>query len=339
MKKLIENSVIINQKSQYITIIFFLITFLFSIGQQKTNPNNQSEELGKVTWYRDYDEALKKAKSENKDVLILFQEVPGCSTCRNYGHNVLSHPLMVEAIEDQFIPLAIYNNKEGKDKQILQLYNEPSWNNPVVRIVNAKGENVVNRIAGNYSAKALYSTMTTSLEKANKPIPEYMKLLETELLNSNNNTIKETYFKMYCFWTGEKHLGKVDGVLSTEAGFMGGHEVVKVKFDPNKVNQKNLSVHAKQANFSPITKSNYRTASNDVKYYLKHTNYKFLPLTELQKTKINSALGLGVSPNKYLSPKQLKWLNEIKHSKTKQYVLFNQDFFKAWDKKNSITTN
>lgn len=339
MKKLIENSIIINQKSQYITVIFLFIAFLFSIGQQKTNPNNQSEELGKVTWYRDYDEALNKAKAENKEVLILFQEVPGCSTCRNYGHNVLSHPLMVEAIEDQFIPLAIYNNKGGKDKQILQLYNEPSWNNPVVRIVNAKGENVVNRIAGNYSAKALYNAMVTSLEKANKFIPEYMKLLGTELLASNNNTIKETYFKMYCFWTGEKHLGKVDGVLSTEAGFMGGYEVVKVKFDPNKVNQKDLAIHAKQANFSPITKSNYRTASNDVKYYLKHTNYKFLPLTELQKTKINSALGHGMSPDKYLSPKQLKWLNEIKRSKTKQYVLFNQDFSKAWGQKNNIAVN
>ena len=47
--------------------------------------------------------------------MLLFQEVPGCSTCRNYGHNVLSHPLMVEAIESLFVPLAIFNNKEGKE--------------------------------------------------------------------------------------------------------------------------------------------------------------------------------------------------------------------------------
>lgn len=337
MKKHIKNPLIISQQLKHLTIIIIVMCFFSVSGQQKTNPNNQSEELGKVTWYRDYDEALNKAKAENKEVLILFQEVPGCSTCRNYGNNVLSHPLMVEAIENLFIPLAIYNNKGGKDKQILQLYNEPSWNNPVVRIVNAEGDNVVNRISGNYSAKALYNAMKTALGKANKSTPEYMKLLGSELTSATDT--KETYFKMYCFWTGEKHLGKVDGVLSTEAGFMGGHEVVKVKFDPNIVNQSKLTAHAKQANFSPITKSSYRTANNDVKYYLKHTNYKFLPLTELQKTKINSALGRGTSPDRYLSPKQLKWLNSMKHSQTKQTVLFNQDFNKAWNKKNSVVLN
>ena len=309
-----------------------------SFGQQRTNPNNQSEELGKVSWLRDYDEALALAKTQNKNVLILFQEVPGCSTCRNYGHNVLSHPLMVEVIESEFIPLAIYNNKSGKDKQILQLYNEPSWNNPVVRIVNSKGHNLVNRISGKYSAKALYNAMDEALQNANKITPEYMKLLGEELFAVNNN-VKETYFKMYCFWTGEKHLGKVDGVLSTEAGFMGGHEVVKVKFNPNQIDYSMLVSHAKSANFSPIHKTNYRRSSNDVKYYMQHTLYKFLPLTELQKTKINSALGRGLSPNKYLSPKQLSWLNELKHTDKKNDVLYNKEFTRAWEEKNALASD
>ena len=72
----------------------------------------QSEELGQVHWYRSYDKAL----------AVAAKEVPGCSTCRNYGHNVLSHPLMVEAIESLFVPLAIFNNKSGKDKNILDQY-------------------------------------------------------------------------------------------------------------------------------------------------------------------------------------------------------------------------
>ncbi len=322
------------QQIKYVVSIVLLFCGVIATAQHKTNPNNQSEELGKVTWHRDYDEALERAKAEDKDVLILFQEVPGCSTCRNYGHNVLSHPLMVEAIENVFVPLAIYNNKGGKDKQILQLYNEPSWNNPVVRLVNAKGDNVVERISGNYSAKALYYAMEDALKKANKPVPEYMKLLGAEL--SATKHTEETYFEMYCFWTGEKHLGNANGVLATEAGFMGGHEVVKVKFDPNIIDKKQLTTHAKKANFNPIAKSAYRTASNDVKYYLKRSNYKFLPLTELQKTKINSALGRGINPNKYLSPKQLDWLESLKESKTKQNILFNTEFVKAWDIKNSI---
>ena len=85
---------------------------------QKKNPI----ELGQVNWLRDFDSAIKQAKNQDKPIFILFQEVPGCATCRNYGQNVLSHPLIVEAIESLFVPLAIYNNKRGKDAEVLRYY-------------------------------------------------------------------------------------------------------------------------------------------------------------------------------------------------------------------------
>ena len=338
MKNIDRQKKTINQR------LFFIITFITLISvnlisaQERTTPNNQSEELGVVSWYRDYDTALELAESQNKEVLILFQEVPGCATCRNYGHNVLSHPLMVEAIENLFVPLAIYNNKGGKDKQILQKYKEPSWNNPVVRIVNKDGENAVNRIAGNYSAIALYKAMQESLVKSGKPIPGYMKLLGDELFASNNKSEKEIYFKMYCFWTGEKELGKIEGVLSTEAGFMGGHEVVKVKYDAEVIDKSKIAKYVNKVNFTPIAKSNYRTANNDIQYYLEHTNYKYLPLTDLQKTKINSALGRGKQAEQYLSPKQLMWLKALNRSNKRNEVLFNKDFVMAWNKKSTLAS-
>jgi hypothetical protein len=34
-------------------------------------------ELGKITWLRDFDMGMAKAKKEKKPVLLLFQEVPG----------------------------------------------------------------------------------------------------------------------------------------------------------------------------------------------------------------------------------------------------------------------
>ena len=100
--------------------------------------NPDPVELGKVHWIRNLDEAKLKSQRECKPILILFQEVPGCATCRNYGSDVLSQPLIVEAIETYFIPLAIYNNKGGHDGEVLLMYNEPAWNNPVVRIVDEK---------------------------------------------------------------------------------------------------------------------------------------------------------------------------------------------------------
>tara|TARA_B110000259_G_C13981203_1_gene388689 strand:- start:623 stop:934 length:312 start_codon:yes stop_codon:yes gene_type:complete len=92
-------------------IPFILIQSAPLFGQEKTNIQTQNEELGKVQWYRNYGEAVAVAKKENKAIVILFQEVPGCATCRNYGHNVLSHPLMIEGLENSFVPLAIFNNK------------------------------------------------------------------------------------------------------------------------------------------------------------------------------------------------------------------------------------
>ena len=98
----------------YILLSFFLFACNVN-AQQKTTPTNQSEELGKVSWFRNYQEALDSAQVQKKAVLILFQEVPGCSTCRNYGHNVLSHPLMTEAIENLFVPCLLYTSDAADD--------------------------------------------------------------------------------------------------------------------------------------------------------------------------------------------------------------------------------
>ena len=131
--------------------IFFLFAFKSNDSQQGKTftkmENGNHEELGKVIWERDFEKGLVKSKIENKPVFLLFQEVPGCSTCRNYGNNVLSHPQIVEAIETLFVPVAIFNNKKGKDAAVLKMYNEPSWNNPVVRIVDTEKKNIVNRVS------------------------------------------------------------------------------------------------------------------------------------------------------------------------------------------------
>jgi len=312
---------------------YFLLSFLCisMSAQEKTSPTNQSEELGAVSWYRNYEEVVLLAKKENKSVLILFQEVPGCATCRNYGHNVLSHPLMVEAIEHLFVPLAIYNNKGGEDAKILKQFNEPTWNNPVVRIVDAEGQNLVERVAGNYSSIGLYEAMEMALQKTNQPVPEFMRLFGEEIFADQKSRTKETYFKMYCFWSGEGHLGQKEGVLSTEAGFMGGHEVVKVEFDEAKISEKELANYAEKGNCEPIKKDGTYRTDKDPQYYLKQTNYRYLPLTDLQKTKINSAIGHKESPEKYLSPSQKMWLEQINKS-NKNQVLYTEDFCEAWKK-------
>ena len=122
-----------------------------------------------------------KVQKTNKPILILFQEIPGCSTCK----------IMVETSflilcgnrshwTEFFIPLAIYNNKSGKDHEVLQFFNEPAWNNPVVRIVDSKLNDICERLNGNYSSFGLISKINASFVKRGKAVPEYLRLLEEE---------------------------------------------------------------------------------------------------------------------------------------------------------------
>lgn len=324
-----KNSALILMKSKIQFILCLLLTSNLLLAQKTTDPYNQNEELGKVRWLRDYDTAIALAKKENKDVLILFQEVPGCSTCRNYGHNVLSHPLMVEAIENSFIPLAIFNNKGGKDAQILRKYNEPSWNNPVVRIVDSNGDDVVKRIGNDYSALRLCESMQQAIEEKGQKIPKYINLLAQEL---SVKKAHKAYYKMSCFWSGEKELGKLTDVLNTESGFINYSEVVEVTYDPKELTKKALDTYATSNGMIVIdNQQSYQSSSKDTHYYLQQTKFKYIPLTKIQQTKINSALGDGKPTLHFLSPTQLKWFKAIKNNTDE--VLFHISFAKAWTKK------
>ena len=317
---------------QYICLILVSLMFHQSFAQQRTNSLDQATELGKVSWYRNYDQALQLAEQQDKAVLLLFQEVPGCSTCKNYGQQVLSHPLLVEAIEDLFIPLVIYNNKGGADKKVLQRYREPSWNNPVVRIIDQQGADLVDRVSGNYTSLGLYHAMLVALKAEGKSVPKYVQLLGEELKAMNSAHTQMAYFKMYCFWSGEGHLGAANGVVATVPGFMKGHEVVQVQYDERVISEVQLIEYAKRANCSWMKNNGAFRTDKDPQYYLKHTNYKYLPLSPIQRSRINSALGQKGQARDFLSPRQKRWLDQLSGSKKKLEVLYEQDFRAAWEK-------
>lgn len=297
---------------------------------QRTDPKSQPGELGSIAWYRSYQEALDQAKKQNKSVLLLFQEVPGCSTCKNYGQNVLSHPIITEVIQNEFIPLVIYNNKSGTDAEVLKMYNEPSWNNPVVRIIDSEGKNIVERISGHYNKEILLIRMTTALQLT-RTVPGYLELFNTEYLTDPSDIQTETY-SMYCFWSGEATLGNVDGVIRTEPGFQNSREVVRVWYDSRYVKAHELNSVAKSNNYTPMaSKSGFRT-DNTPQYHLSKSNYKYLPLSHTQKSRINSALANGGNPSQFLSPTQNNYLDFIKQARNnkKLKVLYTEELENSW---------
>ncbi len=324
--------------------VVVLLVFLFSSffgGSQSSkwlSKNNNPIELGKVSWERDYSLALSQSKKTGKPLFILFQEVPGCGTCQRYGHHVMSHPFIVEAIETHFVPLVIYNNKGGADKKILRKFNEPSWNNPVVRIIDSDENELVSRISGKYSVGSVLTGIINAMHKTGLTIPAYLSDFHTQVVSKN--VLNEVNFGMYCFWSGEKNIGAIGGVFSTEAGFMNGGEVVKIKYDPNIIDLESLKKEAdktrnaervfvsdpREYNLDNLEKSGRFRLDKESKYYLYNSKYSKIPMTEYQAMRINSVLGHGKNPMGLLSPRQQYLLNHLSSNKKN----YNRDFKESW---------
>ncbi len=191
-------------------------------------------EIGRVAWLRDLDEGLARAKEAGKPVLLLFQEVPGCSGCREFGRDVLANPKMVAAIETHFIPVFIPNNQPGKAAEVLKQYGEPAWNFQVVRFLAADGKDLIPREDKIWTVPALAARMVRSLEKAGLPASEALQELAGR--RAEPTPVRQTVvFAQACFWTGEMWLGQIEGVERTEAGFFEGREVTMVEFDPQRL--------------------------------------------------------------------------------------------------------
>lgn len=207
-------------------------------------PVDNAVEIGLVRWQRDFPGSLAAAGRSGKPILLLFQEVPGCIGCQTFGAEVLSHPLLVEAIEDNFIPVLVYNNRgSGMDKELLERFAEPSWNFQVMRFLNGQGEDIIPRKDRVWTVAETAARMVWSLEASNRPVPRYLYNLVLEEDRDNQRLLP---FAMFCFWTGEYSFGGIDGVVGTEAGFYQGREVTLVRYYRHRLSQDELIRQAAQ---------------------------------------------------------------------------------------------
>jgi hypothetical protein len=303
-----------------------------AISSPETSESETSQtpvEFGQVGWKDDYDAAVSLSRETGKPLMILFQEVPGCLTCRNFGGGPLSHPLVIDGAQE-FIPVVVKNNVEGRDREILNLYDEPTWNNPVVRFCDADGKDLIARKGGVYTTGELLQRMIASLEAAERPVPKYLELAAFEYAPTKREWAT---FGMFCYWVGEQKLGRLPGVLSTQIGMLPGSEVVDVQFDPTVTSYEELlaealklecarKVFARTEQQQTIalaagatnvihTDEETDTSTQQQHHLFYHKKYHYLPLTALQATKLNSAIANNEDPDLWLSPTQLELKDRI----------------------------
>ena len=75
----------------------------------------------------------------------------------------------MKSIESQFIPLLVYNNKGGRDGELLKKYKESSWNFPVVRFVDGTGHDLLDRQDQIYTVEGIRKRMKRALALARAP--------------------------------------------------------------------------------------------------------------------------------------------------------------------------
>lgn len=245
----------------------------------------------------------------------------------------MSHPLLVECIESQFVPGLIYNNKKI-DAQKLARFQEPAWNNPVIRFLSPDLTDLLPRKDRVWSTAEVTARLIEALKAAKRKVPNYLNLVRLE---SSNQTAVAT-FAMHCYWEGEVQFGKLAGVKETSSAWYDGKEIVNVTFDPTITSYKQLvqtaiKVRCASTIYVRDPKQEWTARSlakdqvqsidakefgkpakpSDQKYYLRLSPLSLLPLTQVQRVRINSALGTRADPAKFLSPQQVKadqWLKK-----------------------------
>ena len=242
---------------------------------------------------------------------------------------MLAQPRVIEILENDFIPVAIYNNAGGYDKKILNHFNEPSWNYQVMRFLDADLKDIIPRKDKVWDVRGTLNRMAKALEVSKKSSQGSAKKSESSSQAASN---KVAAFAMYCFWTGEAKLGSLDGVTETEAGFYDGHEVVVVKYNDKEIDLLTLVGEAEKFDCASAVylpdaadrklvkdKTRLRTVKNfdfssgyrrapesDQKRQLSSAKsmLKKLDLTPQQWTKLNSRGVSGDSVRELLSPSQ-----------------------------------
>lgn len=267
-----------------------------------------------VAWEDDLDTAMARSAESCRPVLALYHgpdRGPGAA-------GLTSQPLVAEAAEDLFIPLA--------------LPADDAYGGAACRIFDAGGQDLVAPATAMEAPGELARMMIEALEDGDGGAPQWLRLVAAETGAGERRMLS---LAMFCYWEGEAKLGDLDGVLATRSGMMGDDEVVEVVYDPAVLGFEMLVESARKLDCAsavyahtagdlalarglvgdlakPAPERARMVADDQVKYALKRTPMARLPLTPLQAARINADIRLGPDPRRWLSPRQLKLLDAVK---------------------------
>jgi len=202
----------------------------------------------------------------------------------------------------------------------------------VLRFFSDGGKELLPRSDGVYAPGAVAARLCKALQAAGRPVPAYLRLAAEEL---DAGPGERAVFSMACFWRGEGVLGSIQGVRSTRAGRLAGREVVEVEYAPERVSFSELLTLAHTEgcadrvwvprgarleearrvlgrNAGELDEEPRPAAADDHEYYLRRSPYGLLPLTPLQRVRVNARLADARDAQDLLSPDQRALLARVR---------------------------
>lgn len=226
------------------------------------------------------------------------------------------------------MPVLVYNDRGGRDAELLERYEEPSWNNPVVRFFaagedGAPGRELLPRRDAVWDGQAVAERVIAALRAAERPVPRWLDLAVEELAPG---PFARAVLAMPCFWRGEAVLGSIAGVRSVRAGHLDGNEVVDLTYDPARLPLRELLTlaategcavrvwvpagslavaRAEVGDRARLLDVEPRVAAgSDHEHDLARSPLRNLALTPLQRVRVNAWLGNGRDPAEWLTAAQ-----------------------------------
>ena len=229
----------------------------------------------------------------------------------DFGTKSLSHPILRDVVQHAFEPVLVYNNKPV-DEALLARFEEPSWNNPVLRFLDADGQDVVPRKDRIWTPAQLADRLNSVLQAVDADVPPLLPLARHELDTEHHRSL---VFVMHCYWEGEAQLGALDGVVETRSVWTGPKEAVLVRYHEDVIGRDALIRAARKLDCAQeVLEENAvdRVAKDsDQLYYLRKTPLRWLPLTPAQAARVNGALAARADAAPWLTQHQRELLEAI----------------------------
>ena len=323
---------------------------------------DKEEEVGGIRYqFACLEDALMEARTSQKPVLCIEVHIPGNVTI---GREVLSHPLIVEAAETLFVPVQCRQANVS-----INVAGQIPYT--TVRLLDDSGVDLVKPIKGKrISVASVASAMIEAMNACDLTVrvPTYLTLLNEEHsgrrwegpTNCLHRTDRQAVFGMTCPRQGEVMFARLNGVLSTRAGYYQGNHVVQVTYDTTRLSYCSLVQHVLQAypmatifytsNEERIVGVIQRQRHNavradiaefqetimnksvDPKHFLRTTMLRFVPLTDLQSTRANMHVSLGAfnEAMHLLSPRQGQILMRAIQNPNKRKEVVDVPIISAW---------